>query len=146
MDDHINTDYETDFFAWTNTQAELLRAKRFDQLDLENLIEELEGMARNQRRELEHRIEQLVMHLLKCKMQPQHISGSWLGTITEQRYRIAKLLAEMPSLKPLLDQYIMLSYDHAATRAARETGISKSAFPPTMPFTKDQLFDPDYLL
>lgn len=145
MDDHINTDYETDFFAWTNTQAELLRAKRFDQLDLENLIEELEGMARKERRELRHRIEQLIMHLLKCTAQPERISGSWLGTIREQRYRIAELMQEMPSLKPLLDQYTTLCYSNAVARAADETGLPKSVFPPTMPFTKNQLYDPDYL-
>ena len=145
MDDHIKTDYDTDFLVWLEGQAELLRAKQFDRLDLEHLIEELESMARKEKREFKHRVEQLIMHLLKWKLQPDHISGSWLGTIREQRYSIGDLLEEMPSLKPQLDSYITRTYAHAVARAADETRLPKSAFPTTMPFTKEQLLDPDYL-
>jgi hypothetical protein len=145
MDDHINTDHEADFLLWTSAQIELLRAKQFDRIDLENIIEELDSMARAEKRELEHRIERLITHLLKCQLQPGHISGSWLGTIREQRYRIAKLLEAMPSLKPLLEQYIATAYGHAAARAADETRLPRSALPSTMPFTKEQLLEPDYL-
>jgi hypothetical protein len=50
MDDHINTtDHEADFLVWTSAQIELLRSKQFDRLDLENIIEELESMARAER-------------------------------------------------------------------------------------------------
>lgn len=145
MDDHINTDHEADFLLWTGAQIELLRSKQFDRLDLENIIEELESMASAERREFKHRIEQLTMHLLKRKLQPDHISGSWLGTINEQRHCIADLLEEMPSLKPQLDSYIARTYAGAVDRAARETHLPKSVFPATMPFTKEQLLDPDYL-
>ncbi|MFS2004355.1 DUF29 domain-containing protein [Duganella sp. CT11-25] len=145
MDDHINNLYEADFLAWINTQAELLRAKHFDQLDLENLVEELEGMARKEKHELKHRLEQLIMHLLKCKLQPEHISGSWRGTIREQRIRIQDLLEAMPSLTPLVDAYMERSYTRAAALAADDTGMSRSAFPATMPFSKAQLLDPDYI-
>lgn len=145
MDDHINNDHETDFLVWTSEQIELLRAKQFDRLDLENIIEELESMARAERREFKHHIEQLIMHLLKCKLQPDHISGSWLGTIFEQRRSITDLLEEMPSLKPQLDSYVARTYATAVDRAARETHLPKSAFPTKMPFTKEELLDPDYL-
>ncbi|USX22143.1 DUF29 domain-containing protein [Oxalobacteraceae bacterium OTU3REALA1] len=145
MDDHINTDHEADFLVWTSAQIELLRSQQFDRLDLENIIEELESIARAERREFKHRIEQLTMHLLKCKLQPDHISGSWRGTIREQRHSIADLLTEMPSLKPQLDAYIARSYPYAVASAAEETNLPKSAFPAKMPFTKEQLLDPDYL-
>jgi hypothetical protein len=145
MDDHINTDHETDFLVWTSAQIELLRTKQFDRIDLDNIIEELESMARAEKHELEHRIERLITYLLKCELQPGQISGSWLGTIREQRYRIAKLLKAMPSMKPLLDSYIATAYDHAAARAADETHLPRSAFPATMPFSKDQLLEEDYL-
>ena len=146
MDDRIiTTDHDADFLVWTSEQIELLRAKQFDRLDLENIIEELESMARAERREFKHRIEQLTMHLLKCKLQPEHISGSWLGTIFEQRRSITDLLLEMPSLKPQLDSYIARTYATAVEHASRETHLPKSAFPATMPFTNDQLLDPDYL-
>lgn len=37
--------YETDFYVWAQGQADLLRARRFETLDLVNLIEEVEGLA-----------------------------------------------------------------------------------------------------
>ena len=50
------TDYNTDYYAWTNEQAQLLRTKQFQQIDLENIIEELETMGRSEKRALESRI------------------------------------------------------------------------------------------
>ena len=37
--------YETDLYVWARNQAELLRDKRFDELDLANLVEEVEDLA-----------------------------------------------------------------------------------------------------
>ena len=144
MDDHINNLYEADFLVWINTQAELLRTQRLDQLDLENLIEELEGMARAQKREFKHRIEQLLLHLLKCKLQPERMSGSWRSTIREQRDRIRDLLQEMPSLKPLLQDCLTHAYVSAAKHAADQTRLPLSAFPEKNPFTMAQIFDDDF--
>ena len=145
MDDHIKTDYDTDFLVWLQGQAELLRAKQFDRLDLEHLIEELESMGSKERHEFKNRIVQLMMHLLKWKVQPDHISGSWLRSIREQRYSIIDLMEEMPSLKPLLENFSTRNYARAVALAADETHLPKSAFPATLPFTKEQLLDPDYL-
>jgi Domain of unknown function DUF29 len=36
--------YEKDFYAWSKEQAELLRAGRFGDLDLEHLIEEVDDL------------------------------------------------------------------------------------------------------
>ena len=36
--------YEEDFYVWTEAQAALLRERRFEALDLANLIEEVEGL------------------------------------------------------------------------------------------------------
>jgi hypothetical protein len=54
MDDHINSDYETDALIWTNTQIALLRAGKFDQLDLDNIISELEYQVRKDKRYVGH--------------------------------------------------------------------------------------------
>jgi hypothetical protein len=37
--------YEQDFYAWLLESAQLLREKKFSQLDIANIAEELEGMA-----------------------------------------------------------------------------------------------------
>ena len=41
--------YEEDFPLWAERQAALLRARRFDELDLDNLIEEVEDLSRRER-------------------------------------------------------------------------------------------------
>ena len=38
--------YDEDFYVWTEAQAELLRKRQFDALDLDNLIEEVEALGR----------------------------------------------------------------------------------------------------
>jgi Domain of unknown function DUF29 len=39
--------YETDFYAWTQEQARLLRERRWDDLDLVNLVDEVESVGRS---------------------------------------------------------------------------------------------------
>ena len=62
--------YEPDFSLWCLDQAALLRAGRMDGLDFENLAEELEGLARSERRALRARYVQLLLHLLTWRYQP----------------------------------------------------------------------------
>lgn len=52
--------YETDFYAWTQAQAALLRNHQWKQLDLQNLIEEIEFLRRQQRQELRSRLSVLI--------------------------------------------------------------------------------------
>ena len=53
--------YETDFYAWTQEQATLLRSKHWSQIDLPNLIEEIESLGKQQRQELRNRLSVLIM-------------------------------------------------------------------------------------
>lgn len=75
------TDYTTDFYAWTQEQAKLLRNKEIKSLDLQNIAEEIEDIGRSEKRQLESRLEVLIMHLLKWQFQPNLCSRSWQLTI-----------------------------------------------------------------
>jgi hypothetical protein len=44
--------YEQDFYVWAHDEAALLRAVRFDALDLEHLIEEVEDLGGAVRRSM----------------------------------------------------------------------------------------------
>jgi Domain of unknown function DUF29 len=57
--------YEADFVAWLEDQAQHARRGEISALDLENIAEELEGMARSDRREIRNRLTVLLTHLLK---------------------------------------------------------------------------------
>ena len=56
--------YKSDFFAWTKEQAQFIKQKAFDKLDIDNLFEEVESMGASEVRELESRLEVLLIHLL----------------------------------------------------------------------------------
>jgi hypothetical protein len=83
-------------------KAKLLRQGRFTEIDVEHIAEELEDMGKSERQSLENRLIILVAHLLKWEHLPDHRSGSWEGSINEQRLRINRLLRNNPSLKPYL--------------------------------------------
>jgi hypothetical protein len=86
--------YEGDFFAWTQEQAGLLRARDPDGLDWHNLAEEIDSMGRRDRRELESRFRLVLHHLLKWQAQPGLRGRSWQSTLREQRRQAEKLLKE----------------------------------------------------
>jgi Domain of unknown function DUF29 len=60
--------YDRDFYLWTRETAEALRARRFADLDIEHVAEEIEDRGKSNKRELECRITQILEHLLRLKM------------------------------------------------------------------------------
>ncbi len=107
---NISTDYEKDFHAWTLENAALLRQRRFAEIDVENIAEELENMVRGERHELLNRLAVLLAHLLKWRFQPARRGNSWKYTIEEQRRRIKRLLDENPSLTSRLEKAFENAY------------------------------------
>ncbi|MEH1823985.1 MAG: DUF29 domain-containing protein [Nostoc sp.] len=121
--------YETDFYTWTQEQANFLRHHQWNQLDLPNLIEEIESLGRKERQELRNRLSVLIGHLLKWEYQPKERSRSWLATIRVQRREIIKLLGDNPSLKPYLEEALQESYENGRDLASGETNLPLSTFP-----------------
>ncbi len=58
--------HKSDFYAWALTQAELLRDGRLHDLDLEHLIEEIEGLAGSVRSGVQSRAQTIMEHLSKA--------------------------------------------------------------------------------
>jgi hypothetical protein len=137
--------YETDFYAWTQKQVQLLRQRDLNNLDIENLIEEIDSLGKQERRELVNRLIVLIAHLLKWEYQTDRRSRSWYLTIREQRSAIRQLLKESPSLKPYLPEAIADSYDRAVILAAKETGMKLREFPTEVSYTWEQVENPDFL-
>jgi hypothetical protein len=92
---------EKDFYAWLLTQAQAIREHRLDALDWENIAEELEGMARSEKRALTNFLRVMLTHLLKWAYQTKerelHLS-SWRTSIVNSRHEIEDALEESPSL------------------------------------------------
>ncbi len=135
--------YEADYVAWIERQVQLLREGHLGEVDLPNLIEELEGMARKERWQLHSRLEVLLLHLLNRDHQPRRRSRSWNATIVEQRLRIRDLLEGSPSLTHGLEEVARRAYTGAVKRAAAETGLRRNAFPAALPYSLERILGDD---
>lgn len=133
--------YQDDFYSWINHNIVLLKQKQWADIDVDILIDELESMAK---RELISHFIVLIAHLLKWHYQPQMRSGSWRGSICEQRIRIQDQLEESPSLKNYLEMSIDKAYPAALKIAHQETGLPTSAFPTHCPYSVNELLDEDF--
>ena len=138
--------YEQDFVGWLNTQAELLKTGKVNELDIKNLVEEIEAMGRSEKRELENRMIILVMHLLKWTFQPNYQSRSWANTINEQRRRIGRVIKDSPSLKNSLNdtEWFNDIWQSALYQAVSETGLDIKIFPEQPIWTTQQILVDDF--
>ncbi|KAI9130180.1 DUF29 domain-containing protein [Acaryochloris sp. CCMEE 5410] len=133
--------YDQDFHAWTQRQVELLQTQQWEQVDIKNLIEEIESLGRQERRELCNRLGVLLGHLLKWHYQPEARSKSWFYTIKEQRIRIVRHIQENPSLKPYLNEAITIGYEDGLLLVGKETPLDPQQLPQSCPFSKAEIFD-----
>lgn len=130
--------YETDLAAWAVNSAALLReGAELDAEQREQIAEELEAMARNDRRERNSRTITLLTHLLKIHYQPEKRSRSWDVTVALQRGEIEELLEESPSLRYAFLEELPKLYSRAKKLAEAESGLA--CFPSQNPFTLEQI-------
>jgi len=65
--------YDTDFNLWVEETANLLKEGKWEYLDLENLIEEIEAMGRSDKKALKSNLEKLLLHLLNGSINPLNV-------------------------------------------------------------------------
>lgn len=141
----MNTRYEADIVAWASEQARLLRAGRFDLLDIEHIAEEIEDVGKSEQRELANRMAVLLAHLLKWQYQPERQGNSWARTIREQRRGVLNRLDETPSLKGKLNDSRWWDgvWADAVAQATSETGID--TLPEICPWALAEVLGQDWL-
>ena len=116
--------FERDETAWLEIMAHLAAQGRYAEMDHANLSDYLSDMAKRDRREVSSRLVTLLTHLLKW----DHRSGSWQGTILEQRRELRKLL-ESGTLHNHALSVLAESYADARKQAAAETQLPRETFP-----------------
>jgi Domain of unknown function DUF29 len=141
----VATLYDTDLFAWANTNAELLRQGNYQQVDIGHLIEEIEDMGKSQQHAIASHLRNLLMHLLKWQYQSILQTNSWRLTIHNCREEIQTLIEESPSLKNLPDKLIPTIYPKSIRSAVLETGLPAASFPADCPYTVEQILADDWL-
>ena len=135
--------YDEDFYVWAEAQAQLLRERRFNALDLENLIEEVEGLARSEKKEVLNNASIVMEHLLKLQFSPAtDPRAGWIDSVMEHRNRLELDLT--PRLREILQDELPRVFQIArrtAERSLRAHGedAAASALPATCPYTLDQI-------
>jgi hypothetical protein len=120
--------YEKDETAWLEMMADLAAHRRHAAMDFKHLSEYLTDMAKRDRREVFSRLIVLLSHLLKWEHQPDRRSGSWRGTIREQRRELRQLL-ESGTLRNHAQAVLVEAYAEARRQAADELEVSVDTFP-----------------
>ena len=110
--------YDRDLNLWLEEVIAQLKCGDFHNLDIENLVEELEGLAGRDKRELKSRLRTLLEHLLKRLYvnMPDCFNG-WENTIREQRSQLEDILEQSPSLKAMWAE----TFDNAWRSALKNT-------------------------
>jgi Domain of unknown function DUF29 len=135
--------YDEDFYVWTEIQADLLRARRFDALDLENLIEEVEGLGDAKKSAVLSNATVIIEHLLKLQYSPaQDPRSGWIDSVLEHRNRLEFDLT--PRLRQILQDELARVYAIARRTAERRLRVhgkdaAAAALPATCPYTPDQI-------
>ena len=139
--------YDTDFVEWTAHTAELLRKARFDEVDLEHLVEEIQDLGLSERSAVWSQLRRMLMHLVKMKIQPERKGKSWRASVVDARAEIEYKLEASPSLRRYLVENLQAIYARAVRDALDETGLAQQAkkldIPKDCPYTLGQLLETD---
>ena len=131
-----NNLYEKDYHLWLDQTIAHLKHRQFEQLDIANLIEEIEGLNRRDRRQLYNRLVRLYEHQLKLDYwheEKERNERGWRLTIVEQSRQIRLLLEDSPSLKNYLAEIRDRAYQDALENVLIMTGLS-ARFPEKNPY------------
>ncbi|HAC65776.1 MAG TPA: DUF29 domain-containing protein [Cyanothece sp. UBA12306] len=140
--------YEEDFNLWIEYTIKLLKETRFEKVDLDNLIEEIEAMGRREKRELESRLITIIEHLLKLQYwtaEKEDNQRGWRITVIEQRRKLNRLLKDSPSLNRFLEDIFLECYQTARQDTLKKYDLSSAIFPVSPPFTVKKIINTDYL-
>ena len=128
--------YEEDILLWVKDTSAKLKAGDFENLDLENLIEEVESLGISQRKELLSRLTVLLAHILKrIYVNLPHDYNGWERTISTQGIQLRVLLKEVPSLKTHWDSSFEDAWEIALQTIQED--YPKVDFPDRFPYGSD---------
>jgi hypothetical protein len=128
--------YERDLVAWCEDTVAKLKAGEFQEIDIDSLVEEIEGLAGRDKRELESRLEVLLCHFLKrIYVESPNDYRGWEMTIREQRRQLQKLLKQSPSLQNHLIQNFSQMWGNALSDTRED--YPKTQFPDEWMFSAE---------
>jgi hypothetical protein len=129
------TTYDQDFALWLEENIALLKAKNYNSVDWVNLIEEVEGLTRSDKRELENRLITLFEHALKRRYIPlPDCYRGWELTLIRTQRKLTQILRDSPSLRNYFTSLIEECYQNALKNIRVEYD---AILPDHLPFGED---------
>jgi hypothetical protein len=141
--------YETDYNQWLEKMVEQLQARNYETIDWENLIEEVIGLSKSDKRALERLLVRLFEHLLKLgywESQREYNAAHWQAEITNFRLQILSLLEDSPSLKPFLREILPKCYTNARKIMIKRTALPPITFPLKAFATLEEVLDENWFI
>lgn len=136
--------YETDDNLWLEETIKILKLKQFQELDLDNLIEELEALGRRDKNKVASLIEQVIIHLLLLQYWSEkydYNANHWRGEILSFRGQLNRLCTT--NLRNYLEEELDNLYQRASKIANEKAKIRN--LPKKCPYLLEQLFDENWL-
>ena len=141
----LKTLYEIDDSLWLEETIELLKAKNFEALDLDNLIEELEDLGNEKKFRVASFLQQIIRHALLLQFwssEREYNQGHWESELVNFQDQLNTYLTA--SLRKYLEQ----EFDnicHKALRYVRKKTNNQVIFPDTCPYSLEELLNPNWL-
>lgn len=138
--------YETDYTAWADQTAQLLGEHRFDDIDLEALIEEVKSLGVSERRVYRSCLRRIAEELLKLTYAPYGIlkanQHGWRLSANNARREIAALLEDNASAARDRDKALVSAYRQALGNVREECEeFGAVMWPESCPWTIEQVLD-----
>ncbi|MEA5616656.1 DUF29 domain-containing protein [Cronbergia sp. UHCC 0137] len=137
--------YETDDHLWLLQTIELLKQNRLNELDLENLIEELESLAKRDQHKVKSLLEQIIRHLLLLQYWTEEYDRNknhWRSEIRNFRVQLKDRLTT--NLYNYLTSIFEIIYQDALGYVQEKTGFTVN-FPEQCPYSFEQVLNINYL-
>jgi len=143
--------YAQDAYAWAQETVELIRAGKWHAIDPEALMEEIGDVAKQVERELKHRLDILLAHLLKLSLAAVHLphdferaGRGWGLTVKRERLQVAGLLRNTPRVRKYLAEALTEAYPLARLDAAQGLPLDEDIIPMHCPWSLTQVLDEAY--
>jgi hypothetical protein len=137
--------YDIDDAQWLEETVWLLKKHQFQQLDLDNLIEELEDLGREKKNTVASLLEQIIRHLLLLQYwttEAEYNTIHWQEEIYHFRTQLGRKITT--NLRHYLEKELNSIYQDALGFVKIKT-INSVVFPPDCPYSLEQLLDRSWL-
>jgi len=137
--------YDVDDDQWLEQTINLLKNHQFQQLDLDNLIEELEYLGREKKNAVASLLDQIIRHLLLLQYwttEAEYNAVHWQEEIYNFRTQLRRKITT--NLRKYLEDELTSIYQDALGFVKIKT-TNLVTFPTECPYSQEQLLDRSWL-